>query len=126
MSYSQRMHPDVAVVHNRDVDRVSDLQALVVDWAKRAFPDRNLHTVIHKLLVEEWCELAVSLSRGRYNQIEDELADVMILLLDLCDMLGVDMGAAIRKKMRINEVRTWIVDSHGMSRHSDEDVKSNT
>jgi len=42
---------------------------------------------------------------GWYDNIKEELADVAIRLLDLCDGLDIDLVEEIHKKMGINEVR---------------------
>lgn len=42
---------------------------------------------------------------GKLAAVADELADVGIYLIRLADVLGVDLGEAIRRKMEVNEGR---------------------
>ena len=46
-----------------------------------------------------------SLSVRKLDDVQMEIADVAIYLLRLSDVLGIDLAAAIRKKMEINENR---------------------
>jgi dCTP diphosphatase len=41
----------------------------------------------------------------RLAELESELADVAIYLVRLADVMGVDLGEAIHRKMEVNEVR---------------------
>ena len=43
--------------------------------------------------------------KKQMERIKEELADVAIYLLDLCDVLGVDLSNSIRKKMIKNAVK---------------------
>lgn len=42
---------------------------------------------------------------GQAEAVRDELADVLLYILRLADLLGVDLDAAARAKMRKNEAR---------------------
>ena len=48
---------------------------------------------------------AKSMTVGQLSAIEGEIADVFIYLMRLCDVLDVDLAAAARKKLKINEAR---------------------
>ena len=55
-------------------------------------------------LMENFQWITEKQSAGKFKskqleEIKDELADVAIYLLDLCDVLGADLSEAIRKKM---------------------------
>jgi NTP pyrophosphatase (non-canonical NTP hydrolase) len=103
-------------------DSLQSLQRLVRDWAQRTFPERSLDTVRLKLTTHEMPELLVSLGAKKESaKIPDEIADVMILLLDYCEMKGIDMNRVIRDKMAVNVTRDWAVDSHGISSHVPKD-----
>lgn len=41
------------------------------------------------------------------NNIEEEIADVLIFLLSLANMYNIDVETAFRKKEEINKKRTW-------------------
>lgn len=42
---------------------------------------------------------------GKAAEIESELADVLSYLIRLADVLGVDLAAAVRSKIQVNEIR---------------------
>jgi NTP pyrophosphatase (non-canonical NTP hydrolase) len=48
---------------------------------------------------------ALSQDHGKLAAVADELADVAIYLVRLADVLDVDLGEAIRRKMEVNESR---------------------
>ena len=41
----------------------------------------------------------------RAGEVESELADVLQYLIRLADVLGIDLEAAVRKKIKVNEQR---------------------
>ncbi len=86
---------------NFSTNSIKDLQRLVVEWADGQFPTRNLQGCLIKLL-EEVAELFADPS-------EEELADVLLLTLDLFHLAGVDPGKALLRKMEINEGRQWTI-----------------
>jgi NTP pyrophosphatase (non-canonical NTP hydrolase) len=68
------------------------------------------------MLMEEVGELAKAIRKisgmrftetTRQTDIEEELADVQIVLLGLASMLKVDMHTAVAAKERKNRTRTW-------------------
>ena len=50
------------------------------------------------------------------THIEDEVADVAVYLLRLCDLLGVDLNAAIENKMQKNAAKYPVEQVRGSSR----------
>lgn len=72
----------------------------VIDWAESEFPNRTTETLMAKLQ-EEMDELSYDLSD------ETEMADVLIVMVDLARNLNIDLGAAVAKKMEINRKRDW-------------------
>ena len=56
--------------------------------------------------IENWINL------GNHNRFAEELADVVIMCFSVAGKLGIDIDAAIRRKMEINKGRTW---KHGKS-----------
>lgn len=69
------------------------------------------------LLMEEIGELAKAVRKTvgmkftnttRQTDIEEELADVQIVLLGLAGVLGVDMQQAVASKEEKNRKRTWL------------------
>ncbi len=58
-------------------------------------------------------EDSATLDETTMRHASDELADVMIYLVRLADVLGVDLGTAVDDKMRANEARYTVEASHG-------------
>jgi len=89
----------------------------VRSWGKAHSP-KNLAMSIaieSAELMEHFQWLSEEESRGKLkqehlNEIKDELADVAIYLIDLCDVLEVDLSDAIKKKM-IKNTKKYPVDS---------------
>lgn len=82
---------------------------------ERGFDDETLAEKI-MLMTEELGEIAravrkhtaVKMSQTtKQSDVADEAADLFILLIDLCNTLGVDIHQAILAKEKINQTRTW-------------------
>ena len=95
---------------------LADTQAYV----NRVLTERGVddETLAQKfmLLMEEMGELAqaarkhAGIKTGKDKQlvaIEDEVGDVLIVLLDICNNLGVDAQAALVQKEAKNSRRKW-------------------
>jgi NTP pyrophosphatase (non-canonical NTP hydrolase) len=93
------------------------LQRLVVAWATETFPARDINTVIKKLCMEELPELTLAIGTKDVPAIRQELSDVVILVLDLAEMLGIDVYADALAKMEVNIRREWTIGEDGVSRH---------
>jgi NTP pyrophosphatase (non-canonical NTP hydrolase) len=95
---------------------ISEYQDLVRDLAiKRGFDEETVPEVF-TLLVEEVGELAKAIRKNNGQKIdpkskqldvEEELADVFWLLLDLCNRLNVDLSKAFYEKEIKNSKREW-------------------
>lgn len=71
------------------------------------------------LLIEEVGELAKAIRNektnmgvdqrkvGNVDTVENEIADVFIVLVSACNTLGIDLFEALREKERINIERSW-------------------
>ena len=71
------------------------------------------------LLLEEVGELAKAVRKNtqgmsvdtnrinNYDTIESEIADVLIVLISICNSLGIDLFDALKEKERVNCSRTW-------------------
>ncbi|MEK6802085.1 MAG: nucleotide pyrophosphohydrolase [Nitrospirota bacterium] len=66
---------------------------------------------------DEVARLLESPSRVR---VEDEIADVVILLSYLCHDLGLDVNAAVSAKLKKNEAKYPVEKSYGNARKYDE------
>lgn len=125
---------DIIVNNNGDldqlvakVDRISKMltgkeasikavQRGIVAWADSVFPDRTITNAIQKLVLEEIPEYLMDQTSG------SELADIGILLFDIADMAGIDLGEAIEAKLSVNRARKWGIDNNtGLMRHVGDD-----
>lgn len=89
---------------------IDQLAEEVWAWADMAFPHRTDQSMFLKLYSEI----------GELTESPDdssEFADVMILLLDFAVRKGIDVEAAIKKKLNINRARKWAVNELGVMRH---------
>lgn len=86
-------------------------------WADSIMPDRTPADAIKKLSMEEVPELWRSLKEN--GEVDPgEIADVLILALDICEMSGINPVAAIHAKMTINMGRKWKFE-YGVLQHED-------
>ena len=86
---------------------ISELQAQVLEWARKDIgPDdqRRPHGVLVKMLGEV-AEL--------FECPDDplEVADIFILMLDYCHLMGIDPVDSVLEKLDINNHRIWKADS---------------
>jgi NTP pyrophosphatase (non-canonical NTP hydrolase) len=91
---------------------VQELQAEIAEWADGLNPDRTALSLIAKML-EEVGELIAS------DRQDDplELADVLILALDLAHIKGIDVADAVKRKMLVNRMRQWRIADNGAMSH---------
>jgi len=85
----------------------------------RGFSDKSIQEEM-LLLLEETGELAKAIRKklpkgridkdkvGHYTEIEEEVADVFIVLTNICNILDIDLYKAIIEKENINVNRKWI------------------
>ncbi len=90
---------------------------LITSWADSIMPNRTPADAIKKLSMEEVPELWRSLKEDGAVDA-GEVADVLILALDICAMSGIDPLDAINEKMAINELRSWKFE-HGVLQHKE-------
>ena len=82
----------------------------IKQWCDEVYPDRTKEHMVKKLQ-EEFKELEA-------NPLDAfEMADIAIILFDLCDHMGFDLAKLIKHKMDINDKRTWSVDGQGILKH---------
>ncbi len=102
---------------NFNVDEMRRTADEIMLWADSIMPDRTPADAIKKLSMEEVPELWRSIKENGVVD-EGEIADVLILALDVCAMSGIDPLAAINHKMEINRRRKWKFE-HGVLQHED-------
>jgi len=96
------------------------INAIMIDiynWAQEVMPNRVPADAIKKLSMEEVPELWRALKEEGHVD-EGEIADVLILALDICAMSNIDPANAIKKKMAINRQRRWKFE-YGVLQHED-------
>lgn len=100
----------------KDDPTLGDLQQYVADMVKERGFDADNIPFRFMLLIEECGEFARAARKrtgGKFAadtqtaEIEDEAADILIILLGLCNMLGVDLEKAVRQKEEKNKQRVW-------------------
>lgn len=89
---------------------IDELASEVTNQADRLFPKRTDASMFLKL----YGEIAEMIeSKGE----ADEVADVLIMVLDYAARRGIPIEAAIRAKMLVNEKRTWKINELGVAQH---------
>jgi NTP pyrophosphatase (non-canonical NTP hydrolase) len=104
-----------------DIDLMT---AEVVDWISPLIPDENRNPFNTSIkLVEETSELLHALHTGEGN-VGHELADIMILTLDIAHLTGVDIVEEFWRKMKINRKRVWNEKNGSLHHERDNDAHS--
>ena len=114
-----------------------ETQHTIAAWADATFgPAVSLTSIAERAMVElrELVEKCRALDEaiagdgefagnGEYDprHATEEAADVVIVLSRLFVELGVDMHAAIDRKMQINRARRWTLDGNGHGQHVEDD-----
>ena len=82
---------------------MEELIKKVQEWSK----DRNLHTADPKAqfakLIEEIGELATGLNKQNNALIEDSIGDSLVVLIILCQQLGLDLKECL--EIAYNEIK---------------------
>lgn len=105
-------------LHLKESPTLADLQQYVADMMEeRNFrSDKEYLAKRFMLLVEEVGELAKAARKEAGMKFAEntqtanaahEAADVLIVLLGLCNMLDIDLEQAFREKEELNKQRTW-------------------
>ena len=85
------------------------LQIKVSEWAESAIPERTPMSGLQKLAFEELPELVRTVgSHGNTGDSGKELADCMILLLDIATLLDIDVLDVVYNKLKENRSREWV------------------
>ena len=102
-------------LHLKGSPTLADLQQYVAEAVKeRGFDDTLEERFM--FLTEEVGELARAARKYAGKKFAadtatadpaHEAADVLIILLGLCNMMGIDLEQAVREKEELNKKRTW-------------------
>lgn len=96
-----------------------ETQRTISDWAVATFGDsKNPHVPVERML-KECNELKLKLEQPAisYEELADEIADVMICAYRAMDALGFSLHACVDHKMEINRARKWILHGDGTGQH---------
>ncbi len=99
------------------MDELTVVTRAIFNWANQIMPNRTPADAIKKLSMEEVPELWRALKENGEVD-EGEIADVLILALDICAMSDIDPLDAIHNKMAINMGRKWKFE-YGVLQHED-------
>lgn len=88
---------------------IDELADAIREQADRLFPDRTDSSMYLKLFKE----VGELIEGGD----PDEVADVLILVLDFAKRKNIDIQSTIVNKMQINDRRQWVVNELGVMRH---------
>lgn len=80
-------------------------------WADQAFPTRTDASMFLKM----YGELAELIDAG--NDCGDEIADILILVLDYAARKGIKPSAAVLAKLNVNRQREWEFTNIGTMQH---------
>ena len=95
---------------------LSDYQAMISQLVIERGFDKETVSEVFTVLVEEVGELAKAIRKSNgqkidknrhQHNVEEELADVFWLLIDISNRLGVDLAKAFAEKEVLNQKRRW-------------------
>jgi NTP pyrophosphatase (non-canonical NTP hydrolase) len=76
----------------------------IADWQAVTFPHQDPQGIGYKL-VEEAQEVARAILWEQ--NVGEEAADVLFMLVSTCSAFGIDLAMEARKKLHKNKKRTW-------------------
>lgn len=93
-------------------------QTSVSAWADRTFGPAGSNLSVAVRANQEMAELLSKLAADDNDPAAiEECADVVIILMRLCDRNGRNLALAIDQKMAVNRARRWRLDGHGHGHH---------
>lgn len=97
----------------------SEYLRTISKWQRDTFPKVTPKAALGKFEkeVNEFADLLLSGDIPRHEDLCDEAADVFIVLVQVCDALGVDLKEAVDRKMQINFKRDWVIAEDGTGQH---------
>lgn len=95
--------------------RIDFLAREIMYQADRLFPNRTDTSMFLKI----YHETSELIDANTPAKRADELADLLIMILDYGCRHGIEIEQAIKNKMAINDARTWKTNEHGVNQHVD-------
>jgi NTP pyrophosphatase (non-canonical NTP hydrolase) len=109
---------DEAVDSRSTQPTVHELQRVIGEWSRRTFPQSTIDSTIRHLWTE-MVELDRAFTSGKDENCREEVADLFILLVQLCNRAGIDLQQAVRQKHEENLNRQWDApDEYGVVYHT--------
>lgn len=99
-----------------NIDRLAEE---IKEWADTAFPNRTDQSMYLKM----YSEMGEMIEAFTPEEVADEVADVLIMLLDFGKRKGINIEEAVFRKLEINRLRQWGVTHSGTYHHTNEDDK---
>lgn len=93
--------------------RIDTLASQIEQQANCLFPNRTDTSMFLKI----YHETSELIDANTPAKKADELADLLIMLLDYGSRQGIQIEQAILKKMAINDARKWTTNEHGVNQH---------
>lgn len=95
---------------------MSETQATIGAWGVATFgPITDWEKACDRIAVE--AIEAGEVARNNRGKLGEELADVVIVVMNIAHQAGIDLQAEIDAKMAINRARQWAVDGKGNGQH---------
>lgn len=89
---------------------IREITSSIKEWCDQVLPDRTRDQMVTKLMEE--------LQEFSDRPLDAwEMADIIIILFDLCDHLGFDIAKVVHHKMDINRRRQWRITEQGTLKH---------
>ena len=101
---------------------MKETQASIYQWVRGQFGEPKDNWQILGRAEEEFEELREALHMraihgGHQEIVVEEIADVVIVLSQIAERLGLGLGEAIDRKMAINRAREWVTNGDGTGQH---------
>lgn len=93
--------------------RIDFLAREIMYQADRLFPNRTDTSMFLKI----YHETSELIDANTPAKRADELADLLIMILDYGSRHNIEIEQAITKKMAINDARKWKTNEHGVNQH---------
>ena len=95
-----------------------ETQKTIADWAETTFGVADDPGSLVRRANVELQELLEAVENADTPEIGKEAADVVILLMRLCELNGLDLKEEIDSKMTINRARSWVATGDGTGKHA--------
>lgn len=93
--------------------RIDTLASQIEQQANRLFPNRTDTSMFLKI----YHETSELIDANTPAKRADEIADLLIMILDYGSRHGIEIEQAIVRKMAINDARKWKTNEHGVNQH---------